>query len=319
MNYFTSRDADQFSFIRVPKELMTNPNYKTLSAESKLLYGVLLDRVGLSRKNNWIDERGRVFIIYTRNDIAEIMGCGEKKITRLFSELKEKELVEEKRQGLQKPNLIYVGKFIVEGNQECPRNKDNNKFNSNQDSCDSLQNRQNDGSGCVKMTVQDPSKWRSSNTDINNTNISNTENSISQSTLSENKQEQKKNRIDGQNEYDKIVLFFNDQVFSDVYDNPLVDLGMVEEIRLNVLDMYFSPAVMINGERKCQDIIRSALMRLKSFHIDNIIYKYSNVSDRIINSKAYIQTMIYNETLEANLFMSNQVTSDLTDISGWKD
>ncbi|WP_041668467.1 replication initiator protein A [Acetobacterium woodii] len=79
MNYFTMHDADLFSFIRVPKELMTNPEYKDLSAESKLLYGVLLDRVSLSRKNNWVDDLGRIFIIYTRKDIMDIMGAGEKK------------------------------------------------------------------------------------------------------------------------------------------------------------------------------------------------------------------------------------------------
>lgn len=318
MNYFTMHDADQFSFIRVPKELMTNPNYKSLSAESKLLYGVLLDRVGLSRKNNWIDNNGRVFIIYTRNDIAEIMGCGEKKITRLFSELKEKELVEEKRQGLQKPNLIYVGKFIIESSENCPQSEDNNKLNQMQDNCDSLQNRQNDGSGCVKKTVLDPSKWRASNTDINNTNISNTENSISQSTVDHNIGENH-DRIDGQNDFEKILFYFNDHVFSEVYDNPLADVQMIDEIKLNVLDMYFSPAVSINGVRKCQDIIRSALMRLRSVHIDNIVYKYSNVADRIVNSKAYIQTMIYNEALEANLYISNQVAADQVEIGNWKD
>lgn len=150
MNYFTMHDADQFSFIRVPKELMTNPEYKDLSAESKLLYGVLLDRVSLSRKNNWVDELGRIFIIYTRKEIMEIMGAADKKVTKLFTELKGKNLIEEKRQGLQKPNLIYVGKFL----SDTSNGGNFIELGLTNESCDLLQNRQNHDYRTVKTTTK---------------------------------------------------------------------------------------------------------------------------------------------------------------------
>lgn len=309
MNYFTMQDADSFSFVRVPKELLVNPKYKNISAESKLLYGVLLDRVSLSRKNNWVDEMGRIFIIYTRVEIMEIMGAGEKKITKLFNELKDKELVEEKRQGLQKPNLIYVGKFIKSVDFI-----DTNELITMTDNCDYLQNRQNDGSGHVKMTVLDPSKRRVSNTNINNTNISNTENLISQSNSSDLTERQ----TDGWSEYESVNRYFENQVFAETKEgqSDRSDRQLVDDIKFNVLDMYFAPETMIAGDKKCQALIRAALMRLEPIHIDNIIYKFQNISNPITNAKAYIQTMLYNESLETNLYMHNQTKADM---ANWKD
>lgn len=307
MNYFTMYDADQFSFIRVPKELMTNPEYKSLSAESKLLYGVLLDRVSLSRKNNWVDDLGRIFIIYTRSDIMEIMGAADKKVTRLFNELKDKNLIEEKRQGVQKPNLIYVGKFLnsMVDNPEPPM------LNGMMDSCDLLQNRQNNDSRTVKTTTLEPSKQRPNNTNINNTNTSNTENLISQSNINELTER----RMDRLNEFETVDHYFESQVFAETREGQ-PDQRLVEDIKFNVMDMYFAPETMIAGDKKCQALVRAALMRLEPIHIDNIIYKFQNITDTITNTKTYIQTMLYNESLETNLHINNQVKSDMT---SWKD
>lgn len=309
MNYFTLHDADQFSFIRVPKELMINSEYKDLSAESKLLYGVLLDRVSLSRKNNWVDELGRIFIIYTRKEIMEIMGAADKKVTKLFTELKGKNLIEEKRQGLQKPNLIYVGKFI----SDASNGNNSIELGLINESCDLLQNRQNDDSGHVKITTPEPSKRRLNNTNINNTDISNNEILFSQSNYVSVKNEL--SMKDGLTEFEKIDFYFETKVFSENRESQVND-QIIDDIKMNLLDMYFAPATVVNGDSKCQELVRAALMRLEPIHIDNIIHKFRNITDRIVNSKAYIQTMLYNESLETNLFMFNQVAIDIAD---WKD
>lgn len=319
MQYFTMYDSDQFSFLRIPKELITNEKYRYMSTESKLLYGLLLDRVSLSRKNGWVDDQGRVFIIFTRAEISNILVCGEKKITKLFNELKEKKLVEERRQGLQKPNLIYVGKFLKDVHALSNKTSINDEIPLTRQNDGSV-TRQKDGSGAAKMTVLDPSKRRAINTNINNTNISNTDLSTGQSDYKKNdviKESLKINEhMDRLNEFEKVSLFFEDQFFSEIRSSPGVELALIDEIKLNVLDMYFSEAITISGERKCQEIVRAVLMRLKPLHIDNVIYKFNNINGRITNSKAYIQTMLYNEALESNLFMLNQVA---TDMANWKD
>ena len=112
-DYFYGPEGEQFSFIRVPKIFFENEAYRSMSAEAKILYGFLLDRVSVSLKNGWKDEQDRVFIICTIEEIMEKIGCGNKKAIQLLTELENKiGLIERKRQGLGKPNLIYVKNFI---------------------------------------------------------------------------------------------------------------------------------------------------------------------------------------------------------------
>ena len=111
-DYFYGTQAEQFSFFRIPKVLFTDEKYKDVSAEAKLLYGLLLERMGLSVKNGWFDSRGRVYILFAIDEVMEMVGCGKVKAIRLMEELEEKcGLIERKRQGLCRPNLIYVRNF----------------------------------------------------------------------------------------------------------------------------------------------------------------------------------------------------------------
>lgn len=112
-DYFYGAQADRFSFYRVPKVLFTNDRFREVSSEAKILYSILLERMDLSAKNGWIDEQGRVYIICTIEEIMEKLHCANQKATRLMTELEDKcGLIERKRQGLGKPNLIYVKNFI---------------------------------------------------------------------------------------------------------------------------------------------------------------------------------------------------------------
>ena len=70
-DYFYGSQADQFSFYRIPKVLFTDPQFKPLSTDAKVLYGILLDRMSLSVKNHWLDEQSRVYIIFTTEEIME--------------------------------------------------------------------------------------------------------------------------------------------------------------------------------------------------------------------------------------------------------
>ena len=113
-DYFYGSQAEQFSFYRIPKLLFTDPQFKPLSTDAKVLYGILLDRMSLSVKNHWLDEESRVYIIFTTEEIMEALSCANQKACRLMLELeKDAGLIERKRQGLGKPSLIYVKNFAV--------------------------------------------------------------------------------------------------------------------------------------------------------------------------------------------------------------
>lgn len=109
--FYTAAEAGQYVFYKVPKALFTDDKYKALSTDAKMLYGLLLDRMHLSAKNNWIDSRGRVYQFFTVKQTQELLHFGHEKICRLFAELEAADLICRKRQGQGKSNIIYVKKF----------------------------------------------------------------------------------------------------------------------------------------------------------------------------------------------------------------
>ena len=112
--YFYGAQAEQFSFYRIPKALFIELNFRELSTDAKVLYGILLDRMSLSLKNQWLDAQNKVYIIFTVEEIMDALNCANQKATRLMVELeKQAGLIERKRQGLGRPNLIYVKNFAA--------------------------------------------------------------------------------------------------------------------------------------------------------------------------------------------------------------
>ncbi len=109
--YFDYGEERRFSFLQVPKLLLTEERYRKLSGDAKLLYSLMLDRMDLSRKNRWYDERGHPFIYFTFDDLTDGLGIGHTKAASLLADLEKAGLILRVRQGLGKPNRIYVGRF----------------------------------------------------------------------------------------------------------------------------------------------------------------------------------------------------------------
>ena len=114
--FFYGQEAEQFTFYRIPKVLITDDRFKKLSTDAKLFYGLMLDRMALSMKNNWVDEAGRVYIYFPIEQVMEVMHCSKEKAVKILAELDEKNgvgLIKRVRQGQGKPSLIYVKNFII--------------------------------------------------------------------------------------------------------------------------------------------------------------------------------------------------------------
>lgn len=146
-DYFYGQSGEMFSYFRVPKILFRDIKFKDLSTDAKTLYGILLDRMGLSVKNGWLDEQGRVYIIFPVQEVMDALGCADNKATKLFRELEKFGLIERKRRGLGKPNLIYVKNFAD------PR----------------FRNREKNGSGNADSAQQETAKSRGNKTEWNKT------------------------------------------------------------------------------------------------------------------------------------------------------
>ncbi len=113
-DYYLREDAEQFKYIFIPKVLMTDELFIKLSLQAKILYGLLLDRMSRSKKNHWIDHNDHVYIIYPIVEIQDDMGASKRKIQDYLSELEGYGLIERKKQGNGRPNLLYIKNFILE-------------------------------------------------------------------------------------------------------------------------------------------------------------------------------------------------------------
>ena len=156
---YKSNETLEHKYYQIPQELFVNEKYKNkLNSDSKILYAFLLDRLSLSQKNHWIDEDNNVYLIFTREEVQEKLNLSDKTVTKSFKILMEVNLVQEKRQGLGKPNLIYVGKI-------------------NHSDSENLRflNRKNYDSGIEESTALDSENLRGINTNNIKTNIINTD------------------------------------------------------------------------------------------------------------------------------------------------
>ena len=271
-DYFYGRQSEQFTFYRVPKILFTEDKFWNVSTDAKLLYGILLDRMNLSVLNQWFDNGGRVYIIFTIDEIKDALGCAEKKAVKLLDELEKKcGLIERKRQGLGKPNLIYVKNFVSGAVEK------------------QFLNCQNDNSGVVKKTIQDLSKAQCNNTDINNTEFSNTDPFFPSGSSGK--------ETDGTDAFSRYYQYFYEQLCMEYlkqnfpYDHDTLDLilHLIVEVMCSNRKQ-----IRIASDDKPIEIVRSTFMKLDSEHIRFIMDSFKENTTDIRNIKQYFLASIYN-------------------------
>ncbi len=181
-NFYKINEVTQHKYYQVPKELYTNARYKTTTSnDAKMLYALLLDRMELSRVNNWVDGDGTIFLIFKREDLADMLGICTTTVWRAIKQLKEVGLIAEKRQGLNKPNLIYIGKIDYSVPEQSENSDENNENSSDSKALPTdieflnVRTFNNSTSGALNNKGQDFEKVNTNKTDINNPDENNTD------------------------------------------------------------------------------------------------------------------------------------------------
>ena len=317
-NYYYGKEAEQFSFFRIPKLLFTDEAFKDLSSDAKVLYGILLDRMSLSMKNNWIDEENKVYIIFTIEEIANIMCCATQKATKILQELDDKKgigLVEKKRLGLGKPNILYVKNFII---QETKEQTDVQEEITNQELLQSQnQNDENHNSGNVIFTKQELLKSQCNKTNYNKTEYSNTEynNTTPISPL--------KDRVMEVEEIEKILKHQIDYpalIEEQPEEKEKIDLmiNLMTEAIQNKTD------IRINQSKVAYKTVREQLLSLQKEHIKYVLSVLRGNKQKIINLRAYLLSLLYNAPVNIlGITTSASTKSGTTDYSKdwqiWQD
>ena len=247
-----------------------------------MLYGILLDRMSLSAKNGWIDKNGRVYIIFTIDEAKMALNCAEQKAIKLLSELEKKAgLIERKRQGLGKPNLIYVKNFISAVDSQ-------------------LLNCENHNSGTMEITTQELPKSQCNNTDIKNTEFSDTDSIFPSGNGG---------MMDENDRYQEYFDYFSDQLSMDLlkkdypYDSEMLD---------NILELIVEtvctkrPLIRIGAEERPAEIVRSRFMKLNVEHIRYVMDCFKENTTKIRNIRQYGNTStVYYEYRILNVTLTN--------------
>ena len=283
LDYFYGQAGELFSFFRIPKALFQEQRFQDLSTDAKTLYGILLDRMSLSVKNEWFDKKGRVFIIFTIEDVKRTLRCADNKATRLLRELEKFGLIERKRRGQGKPCLVYVKNFSSESSKESVKNRDND------DSCGS------------KIACQDPVKSRGIKKKENKTEMNNTNLILSDESEKMKNRELLEEYFSRSLEMDLLLRLYPDDEDT-LYQivNLLVDTCATNRKLLRIA-----------GDDKPAEVVRSRFMKLNADHIRFVLKCLAENSSPIRNMKQYLLASLYNAPTTMQLSYQNQTNHDL--------
>lgn len=296
--YFYGEQADSYSFYRIPRQLITGEKYKGLSVEAKLLYGMMLDRMGLSLRNGWLDKTGRVYIYYTVEEIQSDLGCGHVKAGRLLAELdtvKGIGLIERVRQGQGKPTKIYVKKFSPDPPPQgeksgLPRQPQNGGLDSAKAEFRSAASCR---SGHTESGGADRQKPAGSYIENNYPESSYTDQSIVPEEV-----EQLTEAVREQIDYPLLALSY-----------PEDDPDCILELICDVLTSS-SPGIKIGGETIPTAKVQTRFRRLQFDHVAYVLDSLRETSTKIINIRAYLLTALYNAPLTIGPYYSAAVRHD---------
>ena len=286
-------EPDQYYFYKIPKILFHDPDFAGLSTDAKLLYGILLDRMELSKSNHWMDEQGRIYIYYTIESIQRELQCGNKKAGNLLAELDDKKgigLITRVHQGLTKPDKIFVHKLIKMTGQDMPR--------GHPLTCG------NDISGGVEGTAPELSKGRGKETNKNDTERINTESICLGDRFP----------ADLTAKYQTYEEYFKAQLDVEIL---LHDYPYNREMILEFIDILVEtccsdrPTIRIGKEEKPTALVKSRFMKLNCEHIRYVMDRIHENTTDVRNIKQYLLTTLYNAPMTISNYYTAKVNHDM--------
>ena len=301
--YYYGIEAEQFTFVRVPKMLFTDKeHFGNLSNEAKLLYGLLLERMSLSRKNNWIDKHNRVYIIFPVEEIEESLDVGHEKALNLLKELDDQSgigLVKKKRRGLGLPSILYVKNFIVKGEKSTdyvPTSRSTENGIQEVGKTD-FKKSENQTSANPKNRLLEVRNSDANNIDINNTDMSYTYDQsinplcsgvqnfspgdglidgIDRNTV----EEEVKKQID----YDCLISYPDSSV-----------VQMAEEIKDLMVDVLCGErSVVSEGKRVSEETVRAAYRKITFDHVQYVMKSLVSYPDKISRIDRFLTASLFN-------------------------
>ena len=323
-DYYYGIEADQFSFYRVPRLLIKDERFKGLSSDAKLLYGLMLDRMSLSMKNGWLDEENRAYIIYTVDAIMEDLGCAKATCVKIMKELDSEKgigLIEKKRRGLGKQDIIYVKNFATMSEETAEKMSQNNDKSTEVQNVNLQKyNKQTFvGSEIEPTEVQ---KLVPNYTNYNQTNPNHTEESYIYPINPSEAMETEDNTIDVMDDAQAYIELIKENIS---YEHHMkYDKYGQREIYDELFEVICEvvcvkrQTIRVAGEEYPYELVKARFLKLNSSHLEYVIGCMKETTTKITNIKAYMVTALYNAPTTINHFYQQEVQHDMYG-GGWHE
>jgi len=315
--FYYGQEAEQFTFYRLPKALITDARFKDITNNAKLLYGLMLDRMALSARSGWFDEENRVYIKYAIKSIMEDLNCSKMTAVGALKELNEIGLIDMVQES-GKANIIYVKNFVSEKKPEqvdrsknqtskksVPQTFDESKISTstenrpvhNEDE-DNLQT-----GTCPENGLEPVKKLDPNNNDFNNTNLNNTNHIIPSG------------RVDAMDEAEAYMELIRENIEYDALMScpTWSDREYYEELYQLICEVVCVPrkTIRIAGEDYPYALVKSKFLKLNSSHLQYVIGCMERNTTKVSNIKAYLITALYNAPNTMNHYYNAEVNHDL--------
>ena len=300
-SYFTGQEADMLTFYRVPKLLITNEYFKGISSDAKILYGLALDRMSLSLKNAWFDGENRAYIYFSIEEIAELLNCGKNKAVSALKELETIGLIEKKRQGMGKSNVLYLKNFIIENEMQNVKNQTSENVPEFRNV--NFLNPEIRDSRIPKSKLLECYNSGSNNNNLNNTDFSDTKSHQIISMDSD--------RMRAFNTYGEIIrdnIDLDGLIVSHPMDRELLE-GIYDMILETVLCT--SDEILIASSKYPTELVKSKFLKLNYSHIEYVLTGLKTSTNKVRNIKKYLLAALFNAPSTISGYYQAEVQHDM--------
>ena len=343
--YFHDYESEQFAFYRIPKVLFTDEYFRNLSSDAKVLYGLMLDRMALSIRHQWFDEEGKVYIIFTVEQVIQYMNCGRDKAMKTLAELDTKKgigLIERVKQGFGKPDIIYVKNFILRTSKDVKNNDESEESiqqNREVEEVDLSRVRKNrlivvgkiDFKGSEKPTSRgrkistyrgrkirttEVGKIDPINTKYNYTDISNTDrNNTDLINLSDSSEQQSMDLMEEMELFQMNTALVKRNIEYDclVQRCRLGEQQQLDEIVALIVETISIERenITISGVKYPYQFVKSRLLLLEESHIEYVLDCLHENTREVKNIKAYLLTCLMNSITTIGNYYQAKVNHDM--------
>lgn len=306
--YFYGPESEEFSFLMVPKFLLREGKFESVSDSAKILYSEMLERMGLSRKNGWFDDQDRPYIYYSVEDAMADINRSRPTAIKALKELETLGLIERIKQGQGKPTIVYVKRYMSRNKPANPDKssevknlyfKKSNTFTSR--SKESLPQEVKDAyskesnvltSGSKETELQEVKSFDPNNTEINNTYRND----------NQSYQYLEEKGIDANDDSDPVILqerwteYVKDNIGYEalVTQYPYKVSQINEFVRIMVMVICFGrEPYNINGCSIPAKLVRAQFEKLEFDHIEYVLQAFDKASVPITAPDAYIIAALY--------------------------